>query len=164
MTVIALIFFLLVVYQVKHFLADYILQGSYMLGKFKDGWDWVLPLLAHVGVHAALTYFISMAVFIMYPIQFGFMTAVELAFLDAAIHFGMDRLKAGKKYLGRFKALSAAEMSNILSYRDTIGLDHFKPQLRGNRYFWLSLGADQACHHLTHYGLIYLMLVAAGIL
>lgn len=31
-------------FQAKHFLADYPLQGRYMLGKFADGKEFVLPL------------------------------------------------------------------------------------------------------------------------
>ena len=30
------IFILLVIFQFKHFIADYLLQNNYMLGKFKD--------------------------------------------------------------------------------------------------------------------------------
>jgi hypothetical protein len=45
----------LVAFQIKHFLADFPLQGKYMLGKFKGGTDWVLPLVAHSGVHALFT-------------------------------------------------------------------------------------------------------------
>ena len=46
---------LMVVFQTKHFLCDYPLQNEYMLGKFKPGSDWVLPLGAHALVHALVT-------------------------------------------------------------------------------------------------------------
>ena len=86
-----------------------------------------------------------------------------LALLDAGIHFIMDRVKASPNLLGRWKALSGAEMRNILSYEHTIVLGKFKSELRGNVLFWWSLGFDQMVHHLTHYSLIYLMLRAMGI-
>lgn len=121
------IFVLLIVFQIKHFLADFPLQGRYMLGKFKAGWDFVWPLLAHVAVHGGLTLCIALA--------FGasIQLALGLALFDTVIHFVMDRIKAGPKYLGRYKP------------------DQPK--------FWWSLGADQAVHHMTHYAII-LALVA----
>ena len=123
---IELIFTLLLLFQLKHFLCDYPLQGKYMLGKFKAGWAWVVPLLAHVGVHAVGTLAICLA----FKPELWY-----LCFLDAILHFGMDRIKAGPKYLGRFK-------------------DMMKP------YFWWALGFDQGFHHCTHYLLIYLIAVA----
>ena len=54
------LFVLLVLYQVKHFVADYPLQGTYMLGKFKKN-GWVLPLAAHCGVHALFTFAIVLS-------------------------------------------------------------------------------------------------------
>jgi hypothetical protein len=57
------IFLLLLLFQFKHFIADYPLQGEYMLGKFKDK-GWMLPLFAHVGVHGAFTFIISMFIWI----------------------------------------------------------------------------------------------------
>lgn len=140
---------LLLVYQLKHFLADYPLQGGFMLKKFLPGWDFVLPLMAHCGVHALMTLAIVM---------FFNPALWWLALVDFGVHFVMDRLKAGPKYLGRFKALSGNEFKNILSYKDTVGLEQFKPQIRGNTFFWWSLGLDQMVHHLTHYFIIWKLL------
>ena len=36
-----MIYLLLVIYQIKHFLCDYPLQGKFMLGKFKGGLEWI---------------------------------------------------------------------------------------------------------------------------
>lgn len=144
------IFALLVAYQVKHFVADYPLQGKFMLGKFKDGWDFLLPLLAHVGVHAAGTALICLA---MGKLEL----ALPLALLDATIHFCMDRIKAGKKYLGRFKALSALEWVHLHS-NPLLTKEEIKRAERGNTFFWWALGFDQMVHHLTHYICIYLLL------
>jgi hypothetical protein len=118
------IFALLFIYQIKHFVADYPLQGKYMLGKFKPDWGFFGPLLAHSLVHSIFTLFIS------YIFTKDLYFSIGLGVLDLVIHFVMDRIKAGPKYLGRFKDMMAP-------------------------YFWWSLGIDQMIHHLTHYYLIY---------
>ncbi len=131
----ALVLAFLVAFQVKHFVADYPLQGRYMLGKFRQDWGFVTPLLAHVGVHAVGTFLITC--------WFGVVQALCLALFDAVIHFTMDRLKASKSYLGRFKPLTADTAPTATS-----------EQWRSNTFFWWSLGLDQAVHHLTHYAVI----------
>lgn len=131
------IFILLVLFQIKHFLADYPLQTEYMLGKFKDGKDFILPLAAHALTHAGFTFCISYA-FTRSP---GL--SVSLALFDFTVHFIMDRIKAGKKYLGRYKPLTAKDFPTAT-----------ETQKRHNAYFWWSLGFDQMIHHLTHYAII----------
>jgi hypothetical protein len=130
------IFILLVLFELKHFVADYPLQNDYMLGKFKDGKEFVLPLTAHALVNAALTFYIAY-----------FFVSLELALafalFDFAIHFTMDRMKAGKKFLGRYKALSASEFPSATT-----------TQKWHNKFFWWSLGFDQMIHHFTHYAII----------
>lgn len=54
MTEILLVFFLLGMFQIKHFVADYPLQIPYMLGKMKET-GWFFPLLSHVSVHGLIT-------------------------------------------------------------------------------------------------------------
>lgn len=158
------IFILLIVYQIKHLLADYPLQGRYMLGKFKGGTDWIMPLLAHVGVHAAFTTVIAL----FYVPQH----AILLGALDATIHFIMDRIKASPNMLGRFQALSKREMMEVIEhfkYFEQFPLSNTtmqtKPQevakVKSNTYFWWSLGLDQMVHHLTHYGIIYIIWMAS---
>jgi hypothetical protein len=88
---------LLLVFQIKHFLADYPFQGKYMLGKFKGGTEWILPLLAHASVHAAFTFIIA------FVFSQKISTAFWLGVLDLVIHFTMDRIKASPNLLGRFK-------------------------------------------------------------
>lgn len=121
---VAEILILLVVFQVKHFLADYPLQNRYMLGKFLPGWAFFFPLLSHVMVHGLFTFFIVLAW------TGDDMLAMMLASLDGLVHFLMDRLKAGPRYLGRWK--------------------HDSP------FFWWALGLDQMVHHLTHYLIIWI--------
>ncbi len=129
------VFVLLVLFQLKHFFADYPLQTKYMLGKFKD-YGWEKPLLAHVGVHACFTFLITC--------YFGIWHAILFALFDAIIHFTMDRFKADSKYLGRFTSLTKETAPTAT-----------KEQWRSNNFFWMSIGFDQMIHHLTHYFIIF---------
>ena len=69
---------------VKHIIADFMLQNSWMaIGKdLKKGW--ALPLLAHCLVHLAVA---SILILIVAP-KFWF-----VALIDFAIHITVDRLK-----------------------------------------------------------------------
>ncbi len=73
----------------------------------------------------------------------------------------MDRIKAGPRYLGRFKALSEEKMRHILSYLPRLGeegvREKFGAELRGNTFFWWSLGLDQLVHGLTDLLIVYLL-------
>ncbi len=86
------IFALLVLYQLKHYVADFPLQGEYMLGKFKKV-GWVLPLTAHCIVHAGFTLAI---VSVVNPSLWW------LAVFDFVVHFIMDRIKASPDLLGQW--------------------------------------------------------------
>lgn len=154
---------LLVAYQIKHFLADYPLQGTYMLGKFNHGWGFFWPLASHCFVHAVFTFVISYIYLACIPNSAPWQLVCPfLALVDFSIHFFMDRVKASPKYLGRFKALSAKEMGAILSYIPTLGIkevrNKWKKEFRHNKLFWWCLGIDQMVHHLTHYWLIWFLL------
>jgi hypothetical protein len=142
---VTIVFLLLCIYQAKHFLADYPLQTGWMLGKFARGWKWIPPLAAHAGVHAFLTFLIAYA-FSWHPGNLLF--ALQMAGVDGAIHFLMDRIKASPNLLGRFKPLSPREYPLAAAMGDTVSLRH-------NRLFWYSLGLDQMVHHLTHYYIIW---------
>ncbi len=159
------IFALLVVYQLKHFVADYPLQGRYMLGKFKPGWEFVLPLLAHVGVHAAGTLGIALAFGVSAP------RALLLALFDAGVHFTMDRIKASPRLMGRWKPLTADQYvssQKTLSgppmsddeFIQALWISEAKRKLLGNKLFWWALGFDQLVHHLTHYACIAMILAS----
>lgn len=142
---------LLVLYQLKHFVSDFPLQGSYMLGKFKGGTAWILPLLAHASVHGAFTALIVVAA--KRP------DLLWLALFDLGVHFCVDRVKASPELGGRWSTLSKSEFpavaqaaSSKIECNETRAA---RKKLRGNKYFWWALGADQAAHHLTHYFIIY---------
>ncbi len=127
---------LVLIYQLKHWLADYPLQGRYMLGKFRDDWSFFLPLLAHAAVHGGMTFAITWFLV-------GW-KAIFLALFDTTIHFTMDRIKASKKYLGRFKPLTSDTAPTAT-----------EAQWKSNNHFWWSLGLDQGVHHVTHYAIIW---------
>lgn len=88
------LFLLLVLFQIKHFIADYPLQTGYMLGKLQRT-NWVLPLLSHASVHSVFTFVISV---LFVPVQL----ALFLAIADLILHFVIDRLKASPDIGGRF--------------------------------------------------------------
>lgn len=154
MTPLQILFILLVVFQLKHFLADFPLQGTFMLGKFKPGWDFFWPLMAHVGVHGAMTLTICLW---LNPAVWW------LALVDMTVHFIMDRIKAGPKYLGRFKSLTAVEFKRaydaMQNAEGELAIKSAKSKLLGNVLFWWSLGLDQMVHHITHYGILYAIIV-----
>ena len=103
-----LFFILLVVYQVKHYIADFPLQKEYMVkNKALEGWAFVRPLAIHCGIHAFLSLLIVMAV---NP------TLWWLALVDFATHFTMDRIKAGPRYLGRFNDPTTSAFWNCLGF------------------------------------------------
>lgn len=118
-----LIFQLLAAFQVKHFLADYPFQGAYMLKKTRADWGFFIPLSAHCFVHALGS---ALIIIFIQP------QLLWLAACDFVIHFIMDRIKSGPKYLGRFNDESKAS-------------------------FWNCFGFDQMVHHFTHYGIIFLL-------
>lgn len=162
----SLIFLLLIVYQVKHFLCDFPLQTPYMLGKFLPGWKWIKPLAAHAGVHGLFTSVIVAFTFLLtkqlpkHPIY----TIFGLALFDFSIHFIMDRIKASPNMLGRWKALTAEQYKhyynvckqseNMWDIINDLSIEA-KKRLRSNTLFWIALGLDQKIHHLTHYVIIY---------
>ncbi len=118
-------FVLLIAFQVKHFLADFPLQFPYMLRKFRPGWEFILPLSSHCAVHALLTLVIVLCV---RPSLWW------LAVGDFWIHFVLDRLKSGPRFLGRFQ-----DQSKTL--------------------YWAVFGFDQMAHHLTHFLIVWILLV-----
>ena len=69
---------------VKHIIADFMLQNSWMaIGKDQKT-GWALPLLAHCLVHLA----VSLALILIVAPRFWF-----VAFIDFAIHITIDRIK-----------------------------------------------------------------------
>lgn len=127
-----------------------------MLGKFKPWPECLLPLLSHGLAHGVFTFLIALYFK-------DWQVAALLGALDMLIHSGVDYVKANPSIGGRFAALSKNEMKNILSYIPTLGKEgveeKFGAELKSNTFFWWALGADQLAHHLTHYLLIWLILL-----
>jgi hypothetical protein len=115
------LFILLILFQIKHFVGDFPLQKLYMLQKTRSGWDFALPLASHCLVHAIL------CLAIILPLRPDLWW---LAILDFVVHFIMDRIKSGPKYLGRYSSYT-------------------------QNGFWHALGFDQMVHHLTGFYIIY---------
>lgn len=129
------IIWLVLLFETKHFIADWLLQTDYMFGKFKRH-GWILPLSAHCGVHALFTLAICLLI---RPELFW------LAGVDFVIHFLMDRFKASPNLLGRYKLMSDRELATAS-----------ETEKRHNKIFWKTLGLDQWVHSLTN-----LLIVAA---
>lgn len=147
------VFALLVIFQIKHFVCDFPLQNAYMLGKFKGGKDWILPLVAHCGVHALFT--LGICAVINYQLWW-------LALVDFALHFVMDRIKASPNLLGKHKTVTAAEYKDLIQIANGVTVaymttDEAKQKLKGNQYFWYCLGLDQMVHHLTDLFIVYVL-------
>ena len=109
---------LLVVLQVKHFLADFPLQTVYMLGKGKKGLEWILPLGAHCSVHMILT---GMIIAVYRP------SMLWVAVAEFVAHFIIDRVKATYKLpVGQW---ANEEKGKYLSkYYFAFGLDQMSHQ------------------------------------
>jgi hypothetical protein len=114
---------LLVIFQIKHFLADFPLQRQYMLRKFSPGWDFILPLSLHCLVHAVIT----LTICLIFNAQLWW-----LAIFDFVVHFIMDRIKSGPRYLGRYSDMHTQS-------------------------FWIAMGFDQMVHHLTHLYIVWVL-------
>lgn len=156
---------LLVVFQFKHLVCDYFLQGFYMLGKFKPYPAYILPLLAHVGVHGIATFGIAL-------FMGSLPQAIGVALLDMGIHFWVDRVKASPEMLGRFKNFSGREFRAMMggglpygfadsgNFKETVVLSdaEVKARFKSNKFFWWAMGGDQMMHHLTHYLIIWMLL------
>lgn len=119
---ISLLFLLMMAFHIKHFLADYIFQTEYHLGKFKET-GWAIPLASHCGVHFVFTFVLVMIAVNQFDMNSVLLFALFMAMFDFIIHFVMDRIKASPNLLGKFKP--------------------------NQKEFWWSLGLDQMVHHIT---------------
>lgn len=152
---------LFVIFQLKHFLADYPLQTLFpsMLGKFLER-GWAKPLAVHCLVHAAFTAAIALW-FLTYAYHYRHpwteLQVLLVAGFDFGAHFIMDRVKAAPHLMGRWKALSKADYL-AAAQQAACGSAAGKRALRGNMMHYNALGFDQLVHHLTHYVIIAFLL------
>ncbi len=122
------VFILMVLFQFKHFACDFLFQTTYMLRKDLPTWKFALPLSFHSGAHAFGTFVITI---LWCPLLWW------LALFDFVLHFSMDRLKSGPRYLGRFNDPST-------------------------KAYWNVFGLDQMVHHLTHIAIIWMIAVSSA--
>jgi hypothetical protein len=76
---------ILVVFQIKHLIADFFLQTEWMFVGKEQPSKWLAPLAAHAGTHAALTVII---VLLFNPVLWW------LGAVDLIVHAAIDRGKA----------------------------------------------------------------------
>ena len=134
-----ILFTLLSGFQLKHFIADYVLQGRYMLRKF-DRTGWLIPLASHAAVHGLFTFFISAYTLMMLTSVSTLklnLASFILAAYDFVQHFTMDRIKSSPNLLGRYKD-------------------------KEKREFWLCLGFDQMVHHLSDLLIVFFLIKLCG--
>ena len=80
------ILLLYILFRLKHFLCDFVLQSNWMaLNKGKPGRQGLYPLFAHAGVHGLGTLIVTL---LMMPFFWW------LAICDVFIHAAIDRIKA----------------------------------------------------------------------
>jgi hypothetical protein len=111
---------ILLAFHLKHLLADFFFQNSYMLGKGKGGWDWVMPISAHCGVHVALSAII---------IAWYAPSALWLIPLEFLAHLVIDRQKVllGKLPSGTWSPETRGK--NLSKYYMAFGIDQFAHQI-----------------------------------
>jgi Protein of unknown function (DUF3307) len=119
----------LILFHIKHYFGDFVLQSNYMLGKGKGGVAWILPLSAHCAVHAILSLFIILVVT---PSLFW------LVGLEFIAHFLIDKLKVS------YKLPSGDWGANKGKYL--------------NQYY-MAFGLDQLAHQLCYVVMAYAMYV-----
>lgn len=126
-------FILLILFQIKHFLADYIVQFQYpsLMGKF-NATGWIPPLALHCFHHFIGTFAIIFGTLWAMTGEFFVYIPIVAAIFDFIIHFTMDRIKASPFLLGK----------------------HHYPS---PKYFY-SLAVDQMVHHITHYVIIFALI------
>lgn len=105
------IFILLIIFQLKHFLADFCFQNNYMLQKDRVGWDFIYPLAFHCGVHMGMTLIVCL---VFKPNLWW------LAIVDFIVHFLMDRFRSSPQYLGRFNNIHQAIFWRIFGFDQMI--------------------------------------------
>ena len=171
------LFFLLsflLLFQVKHYMADYRLQNEYMLRKFElNANEWVPALLLHSFVHGSLTVVISclfiwikslMVTEVMQEsYQPDYNLSIWLGLFDMVVHFAVDRWKASPHYAGKYRSLSKKEFIKIKQElsrsTDPMYTKHLLDRINSNREFWLAVGWDQFLHHCTHYIILAILII-----
>ena len=85
---------LLIAFQIKHLLCDFVFQNKWMVYGKSSSTGWVVPLVAHAGIHGLLT---------LNPCMVSAPTLWWLSLVDGFIHFIVDRLKASPDFGGQYQ-------------------------------------------------------------
>ncbi|WP_411818339.1 DUF3307 domain-containing protein [Hyphococcus sp. DH-69] len=122
MSDIQFVFMMLVIFQAKQLIGDYLLQTGWMVrGKSKSGPGFIIPLSVHVSVHALMT----LAIMLVFNPSLWYLAA-----LDFAVHFSMDRIKASPRLFGRYTDV------NKQSFWIPFGLDQMVHHLTHYFIIW----------------------------
>jgi len=123
-------YFLFLVFQLKHFVVDFLMQGPY---QFLNKGTYGHPGgILHSGLHAATTFLIFV---MLWGAGIGSIPlAALLAVVEFLIHYHIDwaKVQINKRY-------------------------QWKPDT--SKEFWFLLGLDQLLHQLTYIGLILAVLL-----
>ena len=114
-----------VTYGFKHFVADFILQNKYMLGKFDPYPKFILPLSAHCAVHAGIVVWMFLFAGMNSPraLDVDFLLiGLIIAAYEFFSHFLVDVIKA------QWARITKADHTQH-RYWVAIGLDQFAHQV-----------------------------------
>lgn len=119
------------VFSIKHFLADFVLQTEYMLGKFNRPPKCFAPLASHCLVHVLFAFILFMIPMALEPnrVSSSWDLIVVLLCYEFATHFLVDLAKA--QYTRANKLTSAYKA------------------------YWVAIGIDRMMHLVLSIPLIY---------
>lgn len=131
------ILLLVILFEIKHFICDGLLQTKYHLGKFNDKFkDYFLPLISHANINAVgAMAVVSLWYWITGGGKVPILLLLEIYFLELILHFIIDRIKASKKLLNRWT--------------------------KDEPMFWHVLMLDQLLHRLCY---VFYVMIIMGIL
>lgn len=120
---------MMAVFVIKHKFCDFNWQTPYMMGKFKAGSAWIMPLFAHTSVHAIM----SLAIII----AFNKPAYAWLALIELVVHFIIDRIKA--------------------TYKLPQGVWTEVDKARNKTLWYNAFANDQMAHYLTYVAMLFIM-------
>jgi len=129
---IIMLIFLLIAFQVKHFLADFILQTPYQYtnkGKFLH-----LGGILHAFIHGFFTSIIALCV------NDDVIYILSLGLLDMFLHYTIDLIKT---QFTQKRQYATTIMSNVV--------------IKSNKYF-VALGLDQLAHQLCYIFFVFCLI------
>lgn len=122
-----MIFVVLALFAIKHFVADFWLQTAYMItGKSRGGAEWIPPLALHCGVHSVLSLALICSI---RP------NAAYLVVIEFILHFVIDRAKT--------------------SYQLPSGTWPMQERGKNLGSYYFAFGLDQLAHQITYVAMAY---------